>query len=282
MLSARGLSRFLVQTLKAFRANQGLLLSGAIAYYTLLSIIPLFTLLLLTLSHVVEEEQLLQIVDKNLMLVLGDLSHVLVAQFAMFLQHRETAGWVMLLVLLFFSSMAFTMLENAMSVIFFHRVKIYRRHFLVSAVIPYIYIVVLGIGILLVSVVSGALQLMEGETVTVMLWTFQLDSLTSTVLYLLGVVGLILLLTSIYLVMPLGRISFSHALLGSLVAALLWEIARHILVWYFSTLSMVNVIYGSLATAIVALLFLEVAAMSLLFGAQVIAEFERAIRPNMK
>ena len=112
MLSARGLSRFLVQTLKAFRANQGLLLSGAIAYYTLLSIIPLFTLLLLTLSHVVEEEQLLQIVDKNLMLVLGDLSHVLVAQFAMFLQHRETAGWVMLLVLLFFSSMAFTMLER--------------------------------------------------------------------------------------------------------------------------------------------------------------------------
>jgi membrane protein len=278
MLSARSFFRFLVQTLQAFRANQGLLLSGAIAYYTLLSIIPLFTLLLMALSHVVAEEQLLQIVDKNLMLVVGDQAHVLVEQFAMFLQHRETTGWIVLLVLLFFSSMAFTMLENAMSVIFFHRVKIYRRHFLVSAIIPYIYIVVLGLGILLVSVISGALQVMEGETVTVMLWTFRLDGLTGAVLYLLGVIGLILLLTSIYLVMPLGRISFSHALLGSLVAALLWEVARHILVWYFSTLSMVNVIYGSLTTAVVALLFLEVAAMSLLFGAQVIAEYERTIR----
>ena len=275
MLSARSFFRFLVQTLKAFRANQGLLLSGAIAYYTLLSIIPLFTLLLLALSHVVEEQYLLEIVENNLMLIVGEQAHVLVAQFASFLKHREMASWIVLLVLLFFSSMAFSMLENAMSVIFFHRVKIYRRHFLVSAIIPYIYIVVLGLGILLVSFISGALQVMQGESITLFMWTFTLDDLTSTLLYLLGVAGLILLLTSLYLVMPFGRISYSHALLGSLVAALLWEIARHILVWYFSTLSMVNLIYGSLATAVVALLFLEVAAMSLLFGAQVIAEYER-------
>jgi uncharacterized BrkB/YihY/UPF0761 family membrane protein len=66
-----------------------------------------------------------------------------------------------------------------------------------------------------------------------------------------------------------------HALLGGIVAAVLWEIARHILVWYFSTLSFVNVIYGSLGTAVVILLSLEVASIILLLGAQVIAEFER-------
>ena len=98
---------------------------------------------------------------------------------------------------------------------------------------------------------------------------------TATALYLLGVIGLVLLLTSIYLVMPIGGITPGHALLGGVVAAVLWEIARHILVWYFSTLSLVNLIYGTLASAIVALLFLEVAAMILLFGAQVIAEYER-------
>jgi hypothetical protein len=36
----------------------------------------------------------------------------------------------------FFQALAFTVLENAMSVIFFHRVKIKRRNFLVSAVMP--------------------------------------------------------------------------------------------------------------------------------------------------
>jgi len=39
--------------------------------------------------------------------------------------------------------------------------------------------------------------------------------------------------------------------------------------------SKVNVVYGSLTTAIVVLLSLEIAATLLLFGAQVIAEYER-------
>jgi uncharacterized BrkB/YihY/UPF0761 family membrane protein len=46
-------------------------------------------------------------------------------------------------------------------------------------------------------------------------------------------------------------------------------------VWYYSNLSLVNVIYGSLATAVVALLSIEIAVIILLLGAQVIAEFDR-------
>ena len=75
--------------------------------------------------------------------------------------------------------------------------------------------------------------------------------------------------------MPVGRISFRYALAGGITATLLWEIIRSILVWYYSTISLVNVIYGSLATAVVALLSIEIAVIILLLGAQVIAEFER-------
>ena len=56
---------------------------------------------------------------------------------------------------------------------------------------------------------------------------------------------------------------------------MLWEITRHVLVWYFATLSQVSVVYGSLTTAIVVLLSLEIAATLLLLGAQVISEYER-------
>ncbi|WP_147318631.1 YihY/virulence factor BrkB family protein, partial [Cupriavidus oxalaticus] len=95
-------------------------------------------------------------------------------------------------------------------------------------------------------------------------------------LYLIGFVGEILLLTSIYMVMPVGRLSWRHALCGAVLAAVLWEISRHALVWYFTTLSQVGRVYGSLTTAIVVLLSLEIAATLLLLGAQVIAEFERS------
>jgi YihY family inner membrane protein len=86
---------------------------------------------------------------------------------------------------------------------------------------------------------------------------------------------MVLMLTAFYLVMPVGRIALRHALVGGVTAALLWELTRHMLVWYFSTLSLVNVVYGSLASAVVVLLSFEAAALILLFGAQVIAEFER-------
>jgi uncharacterized BrkB/YihY/UPF0761 family membrane protein len=75
--------------------------------------------------------------------------------------------------------------------------------------------------------------------------------------------------------MPVGRIPLRHALVGGLTATLLWEITRRILVWYFSTLSFVNIVYGTLATAVIILLTLEAAAIILLLGAQVIAEYER-------
>jgi len=83
------------------------------------------------------------------------------------------------------------------------------------------------------------------------------------------------MLASIYFVMPVGRLSWRHALIGGVSAAVLWEISRHLLVWYLTTLSQVQTVYGSLTTAIVVLLSLEIAAIVLLFGAQVIAEYER-------
>ena len=87
--------------------------------------------------------------------------------------------------------------------------------------------------------------------------------------------GEILLLSSIYLVMPVGRLSFRHALIGGATAAVLWEITRHILVWYYTSMSQIQVVYGSLTTSIAVLLSVEIGALVFLFGAQVIAEYER-------
>jgi membrane protein len=58
----------------------------------------------------------------------------------------------------------------------------------------------------------------------------------------------------------------------------LWEITRRVLVLYFATLSQVNVVYGSLTTAIVVLFTFEIGATLLLLGAQVISEYERIDR----
>jgi membrane protein len=270
--------RFGWDALKEFRANQGLLLAGAVAYYALLSIVPLLIVSVIAMSHVIEQAELLRTIGRYLEWLLPGQSKAIVAELSSFLDHRDVLGPVLLVTMIFFSSLAFSVLESAMAVIFHHRKADHKRHFLVSVAMPYVYILCLCVGLLLVTLVSGALQLVGQESVDLLGRSWSLSGISGLLLYLLGLGGEIFMLTSLYLVMPAGRMSLRHALLGGVTAALLWELTRRVLIWYFSTLSQVNVVYGSLTTAIVVLLSLEIAATLVLLGAQVIANYERLDR----
>ena len=191
---------FALRVLAAFRKNQGLLLAGAVAYYALLSIVPLLILIVIALSHFVEQALLLETLERYLGWVVPGQSQPIIGELAGFLAHRDVLGWVLA------GTLAFTVLENAMSIIFFHRVAVRRRHFLVSAIIPYCYIAFLGVGLLVVTLVAAGLEVIGRDAIEV------------------------------------------------------------------------NVVYGSLTTAIVVLLSLEILATLLLLGAQVISEYERMER----
>jgi YihY family inner membrane protein len=271
---------FALRVLKGFRANQGLLLAGAVAYYALLSIVPLLILMAIALSHFIPQAALLDALGRYIGWLAPGQSRFIIDELSNFLSHREVLGWVLLGTMLFFSSLAFTVLENAMSIIFLHRVKVRRRHFMVSALLPYCYILFLGIGVLVVTVVAGRFEVLGQKSVALFGTLWSLDDVSGLLLYLLGLAGEILVLTSLYLVMPVGKLSWRHALVGGVAAAFFWEITRHVLVWYFATLSQVSVVYGSLTTAIVVLLSLELAATVVLMGAQVISEYERIGTPG--
>jgi membrane protein len=147
-------------------------------------------------------------------------------------------GVVGLGALVFFSSTAFTVIESAMAIIFHHRTVTQHRHVLVSVLLPYLFMMLIGAALLLITVISSALHAVRA--VRVFGHTWPPAGLAGAVLYLLGVAGLALLLTAFY------------------------------------KLSMVNVIYGAMAAGIVVLLTLEAAAVILLFGGEVIAEIDRA------
>ena len=134
---------FALGALNAFRKNQGLLLAGAVAYYTLLSLIPLLILMLIALSHVIAQSQLLATMTEYLEFIVPGESQALVDELRAFLDHGQAIGGVLLITMIFFSALAFTVLENAMSVIFYHRVALRHRHFIVSVLLPYLFILFL-------------------------------------------------------------------------------------------------------------------------------------------
>jgi membrane protein len=266
---------FAWRVLCGFRANQGLLLAGAVAYYALLSIVPLLILSVIALSHVIPEHELLDTIGRYLAWLVPSQSGAVVKELQNFLDHRDVVSWLLVGTMLFFSSLAFSVLENALSVIFIHRIERRKRPMLLTLAMPYLYVAGLAAGLLLVTLVAGGLETLGERSIDFLGHHWSLDRFSRLLLYLLGLVGEVVLLTTIYVVMPAGRLDLRHALFGGVAATVLWEITRHVLVWYFATLSQVGVVYGSMTTTIVVLLSLELGATLLLLGAQVISEYER-------
>jgi YihY family inner membrane protein len=269
---------FAAGVLRAFRDNQGLLLAGAVAYYALLSIVPLLILCLIGLSEVVDQQALLTTLQRYLGWLIPGQSAAVLGELDRFLDHRGAIGWVLLGSLVFFSSLAFSVLERALSAIFAHRLEPRPRHFAVAMVIPYCCIVVLAAGLLLLTLVSGSIQMIGAGSVQLSGHSFSLHGISGVLLYLVGVGAEVGVLTAIYLVMPAHRPSWQPAVVGAITATILWEVTRRVLVWYFATLSQNSVVYGSMATAIGLLASLDIAASLMLLGAQVIAEYERIDR----
>ncbi len=267
--------KFAWQVLKAFRANQGLLLAGAVAYNTLLSVVPMMVLMVIALSHVVDQQELLATLRRALEYMMPGQGKVMVQGLAGILAHSDVIGWVLFVMMIFFSSLAFGVLENAFSVIFLHRVKDRRRPIAFSLLLPFGYIAFIGVSFFFATLAFAQLVAIGEERIVILGQVWSLSGFSRLLLYVAGVVGEIVIISSIYYFMPVGRMSLRHALIGGATAGILWEVIRHGLKWYFATISRVEVLYGSLTTAIVVLLSLEIAAALLLLGAQVIAEYER-------
>ena len=266
---------FALRTVKGFSRNQGLLLAGAVAYYALLSIIPMLILSVVVLSHLVDQNELLNTLGRSLEWLVPSQSAAVLADISVFLDNRVAFGSFLLVTMVFFSSVAFSVLEKAMFVIFSHHAVISKRQFWVSAVLPYCFVALLGTTLLGVTLVSLALDAMAKESVHLFARDWSLGGVSGALLYCLRLTVETFIVSAVYLVMPIRRIRLSHALIGGLTATALWEVIRHILAWFFATLSKASVVYGSLTGAVIALLSLEIAATLLLFGAQVISEYER-------
>ncbi|MFC4660264.1 YihY/virulence factor BrkB family protein [Cobetia amphilecti] len=273
---------FALRVIGQFIANRGVLLAGGVGYNILLSSVPLFALLCVLLTHLVDETRLMSIIAIQVQHLGPGQEDILLDAVRKLLANREVISWIGMGGLLFFAGLAFRMLEDAIALIFHQHPVIRKRSAWISALLPYAFVMVLGAGLLaltllvaLASAMNDALTLLTGIELT-------LGDAGSEVIYLISIVGMFGLFSAIYKILPQTRVSTRRALVGGLVAATLWELTRLALSWYFTHLSFVGAVYGSLATLIVLLLGLEIGAVILLLGAQVIAELEQCSRENIR
>lgn len=274
-ITARRLLHFCWRVLADFMANRGLLLAGGVGYNVLLSIVPLLAVFASVLTYVVDEARLVSIIRAQAQLIAPGHTDILVDAVRQFLEFRDVVSVIGFMVMLFFSSLAFRMLDDAISIIFHRQVAHGARNLWVTVLLPYAYVLVLGIGVLALTLMVALVDTVSDNNIAIMGMEFTLLWAPALVMYVFGFVGIGLLFTSIYKVLPATEIALPRALIGGFAAAVLWELLLRVLVYYFDNISLVGAVYGSFATIIVVLLSLELGAVILLLGAQIIAELER-------
>lgn len=266
--------RFAARVLRAFSRNRGILLAGGVGYNALLSLVPFLVITVALLSLFFDHQQILQMLGPELRVLVPQNAEALLHAADAYLESRATVSVVSVLVLTFFSSIAFRMLEQAVAAIFHTSSQGLHRHFLVSAVLPYLFMLLLMVALFFMTLMTSSLEALGDASVRVLGRELSLERGTNVLLQVAGFVGLVVLFAATYRVLPVVKISLNKALIGGLCAGVLWRAVGTFMVYYFANLSMVNLIYGSLATVVVVLLSMEVAFIILLLGAQVIAELQ--------
>lgn len=252
---------------RQFRLNGGLLLASAVAYHTLLSLIPILALIVIGLSHWFDPATVETAIRQFMQLVAPTQIDPVLSQLQNFRARTGVIGLVGFASMIFFSATAFGTLGRALAVIFRVDGGAGSRKPWISMLLPYAFVLFIGLAVLAVSLLLTTLELAKTT------WLGGWLPSASVISALAGFAGEVVLFVLVYRVLTPVRVPLRHALVGAVTAALLWEVMRYLLVGYFANLSSVNLIYGAFATALVIVLSLEVAVTILLFGAQVIREY---------
>lgn len=180
------------------------------------------------------------------------------------------------LVMLFGASMVFGALEHAMSDIFALRK---RRRFLVSRAIFSVVLIATGSFIFLLhyamTLADSFLLAREGHTLVQ--WLRHSEAVDMIVTYLPVPLGF---LASLY-APGIVRARITHALVGAAVFFVLWEVARNGYAWYVTSLAEFGVLYGSLATPMLLILWMFYSANILLFAMACVSALDRQSKKTL-
>jgi membrane protein len=225
--------RFARRVGSAFLRNRGILLAGGVGYNALLSIVPFLTLTLGVLSSVTDEALVLRALRRELDFLVPRQADAFLQASQDFLAHATATSVVSVAALLFFSSIAFRMLEEAVATIFHASGRTDRRHPWLSAILPFGIMLLLMVSVLGLVLLSSLASGIGTHAARILGLEISLAAGTRVLLRVVTFAGLVLLFAGIYQVLPVGHVSRRLALVGGLCAATLWRAVGVLLSYYF-------------------------------------------------
>jgi uncharacterized BrkB/YihY/UPF0761 family membrane protein len=150
---------FLVRVLRDFfLRNHGMLLTGSVAFNLMLSLIPLCAVLVVFFSSFIHHEIMMETLVKELEMISPGFAPTIVEVIEGFLRNRNLIGGIGFLSLLLFSSKAFRVIEDSFAVIFHKPLPGLKRRFWISALLPYLFILIIAAGLILITAANALLD----------------------------------------------------------------------------------------------------------------------------
>lgn len=266
----------LVRTALAFDQDDGPLVARSLAYYALFAVFPAILALIVVSSAVLESEEVREAVTtlaSEYMPIAGDF---VAANIEHLLSARETVGLFALVGLIWSASGVFSAVFRAVNRAWgVPKSKLVLSERLYGLVM----MVFVGTFFLLTLSIGPVVSLVRSWRLSVLGWqplvhpgTDRLvDWLSALVPVLLSVTAFIVM----YRTMPRAEVRWRDVWLGGLIAGLIWEVGKQVFSWYVSNIASYNVIYGSVGTIIVFLLWCYLSGQLFLVGAEFTAEYSR-------
>ena len=264
--STGGTLSILTLTIKRFGQTRAAENAATLAYYTLFSIFPFFISLIVAGSFFLEREEVFQRVQELIIQAFPASPTLIEENLQTVLTLRGTVGVVGLLGLVWSATGVFSNLIFAINRAWPNtRPRNFLRKRLAGFGIAVSLAILLGLSVITTTTVNIILSV---DLSQYGLGALELLPLRSVFTRFLSWLMKGLIFFGIYMWAPNTRVPIKAASWGAAFAATGWEIATAAFTWYLTSgIPRFEVIYGSLGTVVVLMLWIYIGALVVLFGA---------------
>ncbi len=260
-MSIRRRFEFLKGVWQSYSKDHGSLLAAAVSFYAFLSLFPLLLLAVGVLGFVLRSPQHAEavltrmigsyVVEPNTMSIVQETIH-----------GRDAATGIGLIALLWTGTSALAMLEQAMNLAW---KTTERRSFFRRRMIALFTLLVSG---LLLALSLGATTLLHAVSVSNSAIASNLGLVWHLLAYLLPLLASIALFAIMFKLLPSNPVMWRTAVVGGVFSGILWEVAKHGFTYYAVHFANYSKVYGSLASVILLMVWIDYTAVITILGAE--------------
>jgi len=244
-------------------------MAAGVAYYAFLSIFPLLLGLIALFGFLLPSENL----QDELLKFVGDsipgATSILKQNIASVIELRGAVGVISVVILFWGASTMFSSLSLAINRAW--NIRRYRRHFFVRKASELgmalstgiLFLISLGASAI-ISILRGVFNLPAADLIIVNVGSRAVAFLLITAVFLL-----------LYKLVPNTKTYWRFIWPGALLAAILFEIARTLFVFYLETFANYQLLYGSIASIIILLIWIYYSAFIMILGAEFTYQYGR-------